>query len=130
MASVLNVDFMSRFKSSSVVVVAAAPFFDASELLCRKTWRRSYETFFSFVTVAPAKEAASTIWELSEEHTRGLCYKHLMIPTSDIHGLYHKPMTIVNDDSRVVNKLETSLTGDVRVVIYDHHVFIVHTTVL
>jgi hypothetical protein len=34
-------------------------------------------------------------------------------------------MTIVNDDSSVVNKLETSLTDDARVVIYDRHVFIV-----
>jgi hypothetical protein len=27
-------------------------------------------------------------------------------------GLHYKPMTIVNDISRVVNKLEASLTGD------------------
>jgi len=40
-------------------------------------------------------------------------------------GLYYKPMTIVNDDSRVITKLETSLTDDARVVIYDHHMFIV-----
>jgi hypothetical protein len=32
-------------------------------------------------------------------------------------------MTIVNDDSRVVNKLETSLTYDAGVVIYDRHMF-------
>jgi hypothetical protein len=32
-------------------------------------------------------------------------------------GLYYKPMTIVNDDSRVINKLEASLTDDARVVI-------------
>ncbi len=37
-------------------------------------------------------------------------------------------MTIVNDDSRVVNKLEASLTDDVRVVIYDRHMFIVQGT--
>ncbi len=37
-------------------------------------------------------------------------------------------MTIVNDDSRVINKLETSLTGDSRVVIYDSHMFIVLAT--
>ncbi len=43
-------------------------------------------------------------------------------------GLYYKPMTIVNDDSSVINKLETSLTDDARVVIYDHHVFIVQPT--
>ncbi len=46
----------------------------------------------------------------------------------DISGLYNKPMTIVNDDSRVVTKLETSLTDDARVVIYDSHMFIVQAT--
>jgi hypothetical protein len=34
-------------------------------------------------------------------------------------------MTIVNDDSRVVNELEASLTDDARVVIYDRYMFIV-----
>jgi hypothetical protein len=34
-------------------------------------------------------------------------------------GLYFKPITIVNDDSRVINKLEASLTGDARVIIYE-----------
>ncbi len=43
-------------------------------------------------------------------------------------GLYYKPMTIVNDDSRVVTKLETSLTDDAEVVIYDRHMFIVQAT--
>ncbi len=37
-------------------------------------------------------------------------------------------MLIVNDDSRVVNKLEASLTDDARVVIYDRHMFIVQVT--
>jgi hypothetical protein len=37
-------------------------------------------------------------------------------------------MTIVNDNSRVVNKLETSLTDNPRVVIYDRHMFIVQAT--
>jgi hypothetical protein len=32
-------------------------------------------------------------------------------------GLYYKPMMIVNDDSRVINKLEASLTDDDRVII-------------
>ncbi len=36
---------------------------------------------------------------------------------------------IVNDDSKVVNKLETSLTDDASVVIYDCHMFIVQATV-
>ncbi len=37
-------------------------------------------------------------------------------------------MTIINDDSRVVTKLETSLTDDARVVIYDRQMFIVQAT--
>jgi hypothetical protein len=37
-------------------------------------------------------------------------------------------MTIVNDNYRVVTKLETSLTDDARVVIYYHHMFIVQAT--
>ncbi len=43
-------------------------------------------------------------------------------------GLYYKPMTIINDDSRVINKLETSLTDDARVVIYECNMFIVQAT--
>ncbi len=43
-------------------------------------------------------------------------------------GLYYIPMMIVNDDSKVVNKLEASLTDDTRVIIYDHHMFIVQAT--
>jgi hypothetical protein len=45
-----------------------------------------------------------------------------------ISGLYYKPMTIVNDNSRVITKLETSLTDDARVIIYDRHQFIVQAT--
>jgi hypothetical protein len=37
-------------------------------------------------------------------------------------------MTIVNDDSRVINEVEASLTDDARVIIYDHHMFIVQAT--
>ncbi len=37
-------------------------------------------------------------------------------------------MTIVNVDSGVINKLETLLSKDARVVIYDRHMFIVHGT--
>ncbi len=40
-------------------------------------------------------------------------------------GLYCKPMAIVHDDSRVINKLEASLTDNARVIIYDCHMFIV-----
>jgi hypothetical protein len=45
-----------------------------------------------------------------------------------ISGLYYKPIMIVNDDSKVINKLETSLTDDAGVVIYNHNMFIVQTT--
>ncbi len=44
------------------------------------------------------------------------------------NGLYYKPIMIINDDSRVVNKLEASLTDGARVVIYDRHMFIVQAT--
>ncbi len=37
-------------------------------------------------------------------------------------------MTIINDDSRVITKFETSLTDDARVIIYDCHMFIVQVT--
>ncbi len=37
-------------------------------------------------------------------------------------------MMIVSDDSRVVNKLEASLTDDAIVIIYDHYTFIVQAT--
>ncbi len=35
---------------------------------------------------------------------------------------------IINDNSRVVNKLEALLTDDARVIIYDRHMFIVQAT--
>ncbi len=37
-------------------------------------------------------------------------------------------MTIVNDDSRVVKKLEAPLTDDARVIIYDCQMLIVQAT--
>ena len=43
-------------------------------------------------------------------------------------GLYYKHMTIVNYASSIVDKLGASLTDDARVVIYDHHMFIVQAT--
>ncbi len=47
---------------------------------------------------------------------------------TDTNGLYYKPITIVNDDSSIVNKLETSLIDDARVIIYDRHMSIVQAT--
>jgi hypothetical protein len=43
-------------------------------------------------------------------------------------GLYYKPITIVNDNSSIVNKLETSLIDAARVVIYNRHMYIVQAT--
>ncbi len=43
-------------------------------------------------------------------------------------GLYYKPMTILNDDARIVNKPDASLTDNARVIIYDRHMFIVQAT--
>ncbi len=37
-------------------------------------------------------------------------------------------MPIVNYASSVINKLEALLTDDARVIIYNHHVFIVQAT--
>jgi hypothetical protein len=51
-----------------------------------------------------------------------------MFYSTDSSGLYYKPITIVNDNSRVINKLETSLTDDARVTIYNRHMFIVQVT--
>jgi hypothetical protein len=42
--------------------------------------------------------------------------------------MYYKPVTIVNENSRVISKLETSHIDYARVVIYDHNVFIVQAT--
>jgi hypothetical protein len=47
---------------------------------------------------------------------------------TETSGLYCKPVTIVNDDSSVINKLEASLTDNARGVIYDRRMFIVQAT--
>jgi hypothetical protein len=43
----------------------------------------------------------------------------------EVSGLFYKPMMVVNEDSRVITKLETSLTNN---AIYDRHMFIVQAT--
>jgi hypothetical protein len=43
------------------------------------------------------------------------------------NGLDYTHITIVNDDTSVVNKFEASLTDDARVIIYDRHMLIVQT---
>jgi hypothetical protein len=55
-------------------------------------------------------------------------YESIVTPLFINCGLYFKPMRIINDDSRVVYKLEASLTDDARVVIYNRHMFIVQAT--
>ncbi len=51
------------------------------------------------------------------------------LPTRAIHrGLYYKHVTIVNDDSSVVNKQSFKLIDDARVVIYDRNRFIIWVT--
>ncbi len=43
-------------------------------------------------------------------------------------GLCYKPIMIVNDDTSIINKLETSLIDDARVIFYDRHMFIVQAS--
>ncbi len=43
---------------------------------------------------------------------------------STTRGLYYKHITIVS----IINKFEASVTNDVRVVVYNHHMFIVQAT--
>ncbi len=64
----------------------------------------------------------------SQRCTDMLPFRVQMRLLSKPSGLYYKPIMIVNDDSRVINKLETGLTDNARVVIYDHHMFIVQAT--
>jgi hypothetical protein len=55
-------------------------------------------------------------------------FLYLIYQARPFCGLYYKPITIVNDDSSIVSKLETSLTDDAKVAIYDRHMFIVEAT--
>ncbi len=51
-----------------------------------------------------------------------------LVPYKPHQWLVLNPITVVNDDSSVVNKLDTSLIDDARDVIYDCHMFIVQAT--
>jgi len=53
---------------------------------------------------------------------------NLCVQWSLVCGLYYKQVTIVNYASSGVNKLKAALNDDARVVIYDHHMFIVQAT--
>ncbi len=65
------------------------------------------------------------LWPVLQEYVD----RHMTIVMSNTSGLYYKSMTIINDDSRVINKLEASLTDDARVIICDHHMFIVQAPI-
>ncbi len=43
-------------------------------------------------------------------------------------GLYYKYMMITNEDSSGVSKWGSKLIDDIRVVIYDHNIFIIQAT--
>jgi hypothetical protein len=45
-------------------------------------------------------------------------------------SLYYKHITIVNDDSSIINKFGATFTDEARVVIYDCQMFIVQWPVL
>jgi hypothetical protein len=61
---------------------------------------------------------------LSVNHDRSEMFTFL------VSGLYYKHITIVHDGSRVINKHETSLTDDARVINYDCHMFIAQATLV
>jgi hypothetical protein len=57
-----------------------------------------------------------------------MSWRHFKLNTNVSSGLYYKHMMIVNDDTRVINKLEALLADDARVINYDHGMFIVQAT--
>ncbi len=55
-------------------------------------------------------------------------WKFWKMPFSHICGLYYKHVAIVNDDSSIISKWSFKLRDDPRVIIYDHHRFIIQAT--
>ncbi len=57
-----------------------------------------------------------------------------MEPTQMLHsrvgscGLYYKRVMIINDDSSIISKSSFKHIDDSRVIIYDHHMFIIQAT--
>ncbi len=66
--------------------------------------------------------------EVKKENGFGQRADRLKTYYNKASGLYYKHIMSVNDDSSVVNKFETSLTGEARVVIYNCHLFKVRAT--
>ncbi len=87
------------------------------------TWRQASNVFNSSLTPGQNKLERSCL----ESHFKLFW---CLIIFCKACGLYYKPMTIVNDDSRVLTKLETSPTDEARVIIYDYdrHMSIVQAT--
>ncbi len=57
-----------------------------------------------------------------------VCLFFQVIVLAQTRGLNYKPMTIINDNSGVINKLETSLNDNASVFIYNRRMFIVQAT--
>ena len=53
---------------------------------------------------------------------------HIFIVQATGEGLYYKHITIVNDNTTIINKFEASLTDNARVIIYNHRICIVQAT--
>jgi hypothetical protein len=72
------------------------------------------------------------MWKKADNAENTLAYlseaSAFIILTERTCGLHYQPIKIVNDNSRVVTKLETSLTDNATVVIYDCHMFIAQAT--
>ncbi len=56
------------------------------------------------------------------------CKQGCSVQSCLLCGLYYKHVTIVKYASSGVNKLKAELNDDARVVIYDHHMFILQAT--
>ncbi len=69
-------------------------------------------------------------WHIQVDDKGPTAFGKMTLGRMTFSDLYYKPMTIINDDSRIVNKLEASLTDDARVIIYISHMFIVQATTL
>jgi len=44
------------------------------------------------------------------------------------YGLYYKNVTIVNDNSSIISKWSFKIIDNARVIIYDHHRFIIQAS--
>jgi hypothetical protein len=73
---------------------------------------------------------AHSFWEClsNNKFLKRLCYEKNILKIFCAYtssGLFYKHITIVNDDSNIVNKWLKSLTDNLRVVIYNCNMFII-----